>query len=308
MTAPAPAPASAPALAAPRSIRARLGSRIGLRLGLGFGLLCLLMAVLAANTVWQTQTMQQRFTVSVDEHVQVLKRLQALARDVLAVNLAARDSLLASDAAVAAAALERIESGRSRIGDSIQLIQDTLKTAAGGGQQIGEDLGNQSSAMLVTLLKFTRLQKSGQAEPAKALLVSAALPRLETFAVTIDRAQALQIAQFEQVRETVARAARVSLGVTAGLVGAALLAAGLLAWGITRSITRPVDATVQLAQSIAAGDLTRTLVVERSDELGQLQRAVLDMQRQLGDLVGGIRESVDHITASSGEIAGRELS
>jgi methyl-accepting chemotaxis protein len=290
-----------------RSLWARLGSHIGLRLGLGFGLLCLLMAVMAANTLWQTRSMQRQFTASVDAHVETLKQLQALARDVFAVNLAARDALLAADPGVAAAALARIEAGRTGIGEEIQRVQEGLKTAGEEAGQVGEQLGNQSSAMLVALLKFTRLHKSGQAEPAKALLVSVALPRLEAFAASVDRAQALQIARFEQTREAVAQAARAAQGVTAALVGAALLAAGLLGWRITRSITRPVHATVRLAQGIAAGDLTGVLDVERGDELGQLQRAVLDMQRQLSDLVGGICASVNHITAASGEIAGGSL-
>ena len=132
-----------------RSLWARLGSHIGLRLGLGFGLLCLLMAVMAANTLWQTRSMQRQFTASVDTHVEALKQLQTLARDVFAVNLAARDALLAADPGVAAAALARIEAGRTGIGEEIQRVQEGLKSGGEAAAQAGEELGNQSSAMLV---------------------------------------------------------------------------------------------------------------------------------------------------------------
>ena len=67
--------------------------------------------------------------------------------------------------------------------------------------------------------------------------------------------------------------------VTVAMVVAALLISGVMAWRITRSITRPVDDTVRMAEAIAAGDLTASLVVERDDELGRLQLAVLAMQR-----------------------------
>ncbi len=84
---------------------------------------------------------------------------------------------------------------------------------------------------------------------------------------------------------------------------AALLISGLLAWRITRSITRPVGDTVRVAEAIAAGDLTASLAVERDDELGRLQLAVMAMQRQLHELAGGICRLADQLANASGEIA-----
>jgi methyl-accepting chemotaxis protein len=87
------------------------------------------------------------------------------------------------------------------------------------------------------------------------------------------------------------------------VAAAALLISGLMAWGITRSITRPVNDTVHVAEAIAAGDLTATLTVERDDELGRLQSAVLAMQRQLNELATGIVRLADQLASASGEIA-----
>ena len=72
---------------------------------------------------------------------------------------------------------------------------------------------------------------------------------------------------------------------------------------ITRSITRPVDDTVRVAEAIAAGDLTAPLAIRRDDELGRLQQAVLAMQQQLHELVGGIGGLADQVAMASGEIA-----
>jgi methyl-accepting chemotaxis protein len=91
--------------------------------------------------------------------------------------------------------------------------------------------------------------------------------------------------------------------VTAAMVLAALLISGVMAWRITRSITKPVVDTVRMAEAIAAGDLTASLVVQRDDELGRLQLAVLAMQRQLNEHAGGICRLADQLASASGEIA-----
>src|SRR5690606_27835823 len=56
------------------------------------------------------------------------------------------------------------------------------------------------------------------------------------------------------------------------------LAFGLLAaWAITRQIVIPLNQTLKVAERIAAGDLTHSLISQRQDELGQLQRAIQSM-------------------------------
>jgi methyl-accepting chemotaxis protein len=273
---------------------------IGARLGLGFGLVCLLIVLMAGNAAWQAQNMQRQFAQALDDRVPVLTLLQTLSSEVSAVNLAARDSVLASDAAGAQAALARIESGRGRIGDVFEQIQSKLD---GEDKKFAEELGNHSSSVLVMLLKFSRLQRAQQAEPAKALLFGALVPKMEAFASSIERAQSAELKALQVSRDRSAAYARVSHGVTAAMALVALLLSGLLAWRITRGITHPVNETVRVAEAIAQGDLTATLPAARADELGRLQQAVLSMQRQLRELVGGIGRLADQLANASGEIA-----
>ncbi|HEX9079648.1 MAG TPA: methyl-accepting chemotaxis protein, partial [Desulfuromonadaceae bacterium] len=57
----------------------------------------------------------------------------------------------------------------------------------------------------------------------------------------------------------------------------ALIAGGWLAWLITRSITRPINACVEAANRIAAGETDITLDTSSHDETGNLQIAMLKM-------------------------------
>jgi methyl-accepting chemotaxis protein len=278
----------------------RVCASIGARLGMGFGMLCLMIVLLTGGAIWQATSLQGRFVHALDHRVPALTQLQALSSEVADVTLAARDALLLSDPAQAKAALDRIESGRSRIGGLIEKLQ---QQRGGGNPLIGDELGSQSSSVLVVLLKFSRLQRAQQSESARALLYGALQPKLEAFAKGIEQAQLAELKALHDSRAESAAHTAAARQVMAGVAVVALLLAGLLAWRITRSITVPVNQTVQVAEAIAAGDLTGTLRITRGDELGRLQQAVLGMQQQLRELVGGICRLADQLADASGEIA-----
>jgi len=78
---------------------------------------------------------------------------------------------------------------------------------------------------------------------------------------------------------------------------------GVLARFITRGITRPVAVAVQLARTVASGDLTSTIEVRSRDEIGELQRALAAMNAKLSEIVSQVRSSSDSIATGSREIA-----
>jgi methyl-accepting chemotaxis protein len=74
-----------------------------------------------------------------------------------------------------------------------------------------------------------------------------------------------------------------------------------------KSICEPVTQAQRLALAITHGDLTQSIVVEGSDEMAQLLRALSDMQGSLRKLVGQVRTSTDSIATASGEISAGNL-
>ena len=82
-----------------------------------------------------------------------------------------------------------------------------------------------------------------------------------------------------------------------------LLAGGFIAWWLTRSIVRPIREAVQVAERVAAGDLTARIEVKYSDEAGQLLAALKQMNDSLVKVVGNVRLASDSIATGSSEIA-----
>ncbi|WP_348697265.1 methyl-accepting chemotaxis protein [Duganella fentianensis] len=72
---------------------------------------------------------------------------------------------------------------------------------------------------------------------------------------------------------------------------------------LIRSITRPLSAAVDMAQTVAAGDLRTEVQVHGKDEIGELLGALKQMQSNLSDIVGKVREGTDSIYMASSEIA-----
>lgn len=76
-----------------------------------------------------------------------------------------------------------------------------------------------------------------------------------------------------------------------------LIFAVVLALAITRGITRPLRSAVALAQSVASGELGHAAPEHRGDEMGELLRALHEMDATLSEVIG-------EVSAGSGAVRG----
>ncbi len=72
---------------------------------------------------------------------------------------------------------------------------------------------------------------------------------------------------------------------------------------ISRSITRPIGQAVELACSVASGDLTSRVEVTGHDEASQLLQALKRMNDSLVQVVSTVRQSSEGVASGSGQIA-----
>ena len=92
--------------------------------------------------------------------------------------------------------------------------------------------------------------------------------------------------------------------VTLGLVSTvAVLAAIALGWGLSKAVIAPLQRAVQVAEAVAAGDLSTRIDDSGSDETGLLLRALKRMNESLVSMVGRVRQSADGIATASAQIA-----
>lgn len=69
-----------------------------------------------------------------------------------------------------------------------------------------------------------------------------------------------------------------------------------------RNIVKPVQSIVEIARSIAGGNLQQDIEVTRQDEIGQLQQSFREMTKDLRIMVKQIQENAQLVAASSEEL------
>ena len=94
---------------------------------------------------------------------------------------------------------------------------------------------------------------------------------------------------------------------TLALAALAVLFGAGIAWFITRSVTVPIHRAVDIARTVAAGDLSSNIVVGSRDETGQLLAALQTMNLGLQDIVGQVRSGTDLMATASVQIAAGNL-
>lgn len=90
--------------------------------------------------------------------------------------------------------------------------------------------------------------------------------------------------------------------VNMGIAGIAVVFLWMLSFGITRSITDPLNSLIISATAIASGDFTARVapsLINRRDELGGVARAFMDIKEKLGQALQQVLVSADTVSGSS---------
>ena len=151
--------------------------------------------------------------------------------------------------------------------------------------------------------KLKELTDAGDAAAKQAYVDKVYRPKVLAYLESIDKFVAVQERQRDDAVQA-ARATRGNLVLIGAAAAIAVVALGmLLAALLVRSITRPLDRAVVLAEAISAGDLTQDIHDDRKDELGVLTRALSAMSARLRGVVSEVRQGVDSVSSASVEIA-----
>ena len=155
--------------------------------------------------------------------------------------------------------------------------------------------------------QVTALKAEGKTEEADAVLTKAYLPAAEAYQGLVAQFLAVQRKSLDSMKGKIAESETAAQTRVVVLAGLSLLFGIAFAWWLTVGITAPVRRAVASARRVADGDLTEDIQVTSTDELGQLQQALKDMNRNLLKIVRDIRAGTDEMATASSEIAAGNL-
>lgn len=208
---------------------------------------------------------------------------------------------MTADAELSTYAQGKVQAGIAAASDLQKQIEQAL-TSSAGRQQLAQ-IAQARGKVLDLIQQVNQMRSRMEYDHARQLVNAQLLPAVAVY----NQAQADLIALQERMRDQV-----VVEGVqerdSAMLLGSAAIAAvvvlGLLcSVYVVRQITQPLDEAVQLADSIAAGDLTVDLRDDRQDELGRLLRSLNAMTQRLRTVVTEVRNGVDSVSSAASQIA-----
>ncbi|RYF53669.1 MAG: HAMP domain-containing protein, partial [Comamonadaceae bacterium] len=278
---------------------------IGRRLTLAFIALIVLTAAILAIGIWRLQTVAAETDAMMARPLAKerlvsdwYRNIHTSVRRTTAIAKSADPSLAGFFAA------DTAESGRTSSEQQKQ-IEALLETPE--EKALFATLSQARQQYIAARDAVSQAKAAGQADEAERLFNSdfrpASVRYLDSLQALLDQQRAGINATAQGIRAGFerGRAQMLALGVVA------LLAAAALAYFITRSITRPLNRAVAVAETVASGDLTARAESTARDETGQLLRALDAMGTQLRTAVGQVRHGADGIALASSEIASGNL-
>jgi methyl-accepting chemotaxis protein len=275
--------------------------KIGSRLGAGFAIVLFLLvgvAGLGINGMNQTKrALDEIVTVDVEKMILVENMSEA----VHVVSRVIPTMVLLNDEAAVERELKKIDDARNRY----KVAQDAL------GKTVATEEGKASRAKIEEARLVARPQYEKVIELAKAnkdaeaieVLLKNAGPAMMKWQDALAENIELQKTVNAKGLVTVEAEYRSVRLLMLALTGLAMALGTFIAWLVTRSITTPINAAVNVAKTVAAGDLTSHIVVKSKDETGQLLQALKDMNDSLVGIVGQVRTGTDTIATASSQIA-----
>ena len=148
-----------------------------------------------------------------------------------------------------------------------------------------------------------RLKADGGADAAAALLKGKVQPAVAGYLATQQEFASLQRRKSAALIDAAGAERMRTVWLVSGVMLAIVALMSLGTVYLARAICRPLHEVVQAAERIGGGDLSHNAESSRTDEIGDVQRALVRMAESLRRLVGEVRHTADSISTASNEIA-----
>jgi methyl-accepting chemotaxis protein len=275
--------------------------KIGTRLNIAFGAMLALLVIIAYIGWSSLSATKARMDTVVNENNAKIALSNRMLLDLNLIARSARNYILYTDKDVQAKMVARMDGAEKSFNASFEQLGTLVRSVK--ARQLHADIKAQAPETLKLLRTVLALVNDGKRDEAPSFLLNSVQAQQDGSFALLNAMIDLQEKQnkdlIEEMHVEYVFAVRFLL-ITAVL---ACVAATGLAWSITRSITRPINEAVAIAQTVAAGDLTRRIDVEGQDEVSKLLTALKGMTDSLAAIVGEVRSGTETIGTASRQIA-----
>ncbi|MFZ3290106.1 MAG: methyl-accepting chemotaxis protein, partial [Telluria sp.] len=146
-------------------------------------------------------------------------------------------------------------------------------------------------------------KQAGQAAEAERIYNDSFAPAAKTYESKVMELLSHQRKAIDDTARSIEATSALSFKLVMLLSALLILAGAICAYVISRSITVPLKAAIDVATTVAAGDLTTSFKASSRDEIGDLMRALKGMNDALYAVVSEVQNGTYSIATASGQIA-----
>ncbi|AMO76356.1 Methyl-accepting chemotaxis protein I [Pseudomonas citronellolis] len=278
--------------------------RIGIRLIAGFSLVVALTTAVGALGIFNLSKVNDLSDQMYNREMLALDAMQVANLNLVYIGRHLRSSLLA-------ASVEERDATMAQVPQAIKTLHDNLEAARASfvsdeAKARLAQLDQQLAEYEKTALHILDLNKAsgrlGEGSEASALL-----PKLRQLSNAADDNMSALVEQKKQrARQANDSITDIYLASRLQMLVLVLVAAGLgFAIGIlvTRSIVRPLNRAMGVANSLAEGDLGVRVEVDSADETGRLLGSMGHLAERLRNVMGDVRGAADALSSASEEVS-----
>ncbi|HEX5356682.1 MAG TPA: methyl-accepting chemotaxis protein [Aquabacterium sp.] len=279
--------------------------RIGQRLMIGFGLVIALLMLLAGLAILRINSLNSEIGSMVKETYPRTVIANKMKADLNDISRSMLSILVMSDADQMKGEVANIEKVTKRNDENLALLKASVQDA--DGQALIKTIVELRERAMKHQVSFINMINTDEKDNALTKYLFSIRSLQTKYFAALDKLIAQQNTHMEEAGANSADQARKTAWFILFLALAATGLSGVVAFLATRSITVPLNRAVGVAQRVAKGDLSSTIVTNSRDETGQLMQALAEMNASLQSIVGNVRQSTEQIASASTEIASGNL-
>jgi methyl-accepting chemotaxis protein len=275
--------------------------KCGSRLALAFGVVTLFMMLICFIGISHLKSQQQASNDTVNLIYPKAAATQGISYLSVDIARVTRNIILVPDDKSVATNKLALDKDIAQMTDKVKVIENDLRTDK--ERALFKTMGDARAAYLGFTDDVVQLALAGKKDEAVQVLYG---PKYKTQGAylaalkeMVDYQEATMKTGGEQLNANSDRA----FHIMAALGAASTLISIVFSVLITRSIVLPLHAAVATAETVAGGDLTGHIAITSTDEIGQLQRALQQMNANLLETISQTRSGVDMISTAAGQIA-----
>ncbi|SDM70887.1 methyl-accepting chemotaxis protein, partial [Oryzisolibacter propanilivorax] len=278
--------------------------KVSTRLGLGFAVVIVAGIAVAALGGVQLNRVQHSTQLLVQDRLVKIEQVTRIQNNVNHIARAVRNIALLYDEDPREEQMKRLEAAHKDNQELYRQLSASITTPE--GQALLQQLDQARTVYNESIEKAANLGMAGQGSMAAHVLMSETPPLQARYFSSLEELTALQRGLMQDTAREVQDLARSTILLMALMAAAAAAAGALIAWQLTRSITRQLggepDHATSVAREIAAGRLTAQLQL-RAGDTHSLLAAMAGMQASLGQVVSRVRRGSEAVASASTQIA-----